>query len=160
MAKVFIGLGGNLSDPVKQLKLAINSLDELAETSVVNCSQFYGSTPLGPSDQPDFINAVCQVETKLTPTRLLSALQNIELEQGRIKKRHWGERLIDLDILLFDDLEMSTESLTIPHVEIANRDFVLIPLAEISPGQMIPNKGSVEQLISDLKTTYLNPLNH
>jgi 7,8-dihydro-6-hydroxymethylpterin-pyrophosphokinase len=90
----------------------------------------------------------------------LSALQQIEVEQGRIKKRHWGERLIDLDILLYADLSMNTPNLTIPHAEITRRDFVLIPLAEISPGLVIPSLGPVETLISNLDTSYLNPLNH
>lgn len=158
MASVFIGLGGNLADPVEQLKIAINSIEQLEATQLVCCSQFYGSTPLGPEDQPDFVNAVCQIETELLPDVLLAALQTIEKTQGRIKKRHWGERLIDLDILLYDNQAILSEHLTIPHVEIANRDFVLIPLAEISPSLVIPSKGSVEALISNLSETYLKPL--
>lgn len=158
MANVFIGLGGNLSDPVKQLKTAIDSISQLEATQLICCSQFYGSTPLGPEDQPDFVNAVCQIETELLPDVLLAELQTIEKTQGRIKKRHWGERLIDLDILLYDQQQISSEHLTIPHVEIANRDFVLIPLAEISPNLVIPNRGAVEGLISSLSETYLKPL--
>ena len=109
-------------------------------------------------DQPDFANAVCQLETQLSPQVLLSALQQIEVEQGRIKKRHWGERLIDLDILLYADQIIQTPDLIIPHAEIAQRDFVLIPLAEISPGLVIPCLGCVETLISNLETSYLKPL--
>ncbi|MCF6299086.1 MAG: 2-amino-4-hydroxy-6-hydroxymethyldihydropteridine diphosphokinase [Thiomicrorhabdus sp.] len=158
MATAFIGLGSNLSDPVKQLNLAISYINRLPDTSVVRTSQFYGSTPLGPSDQPDFVNAVCLIETAFTPLALLSALQTIESEQGRVKKRHWGERLIDLDILLFDGLELASDVLTIPHKELTSRDFVLIPLLEIAPDLAIPNKGSVKSLIATLQTSYLYPL--
>ncbi len=160
MANVYIGLGSNLENPLSQLQLAVEHLESLPETALVGCSQFYGSKPLGPDDQPDFVNAVCQIETQLSPQVLLSALQQIEIEQGRIKKRHWGERLIDLDILLYADEIIKTTDLTIPHAEIALRDFVLIPLAEISPGLVIPGLGCVETLISNLETSYLKPLNH
>ncbi len=158
MAQVFVGLGSNLSDPIKQVNRALRSLDELAQTRMVSCSKLYGSAPQGPQDQPDFVNAVCLLETQLTPMDLLLALQGIEQAQGRVKKRHWGERLIDLDILLFDDLTVSLPELTIPHVEIANRDFVLIPLFEIAPDASVPNQGSVRSLISRLNTSYLHPI--
>jgi 2-amino-4-hydroxy-6-hydroxymethyldihydropteridine diphosphokinase len=158
MAQVFVGLGSNLSDPVKQVNRALCSLDELAQTRVLSCSKLYGSAPQGPQDQPDFVNAVCLLETQLSPMNLLQALQGIEQAQGRIKKRHWGERLIDLDILLFDDLTVSLPELTIPHIEIVNRDFVLMPLFEIAPDVNIPNQGSVWSLMSQLKTSYLHPI--
>lgn len=158
MARVYLGLGSNLANPVVQLQAALSRMDALAETRLVRCSQFYSSRPLGPADQPDFVNAVCEIETQMSPELLLSALQGLELELGRVKKRHWGERMIDLDILLYDDLEMSTDVLTIPHLEIRHRDFVLIPLAEIAPGLVIPNLGSVETLIANLTETYLKPL--
>ncbi|MDA3807650.1 MAG: 2-amino-4-hydroxy-6-hydroxymethyldihydropteridine diphosphokinase [Thiomicrorhabdus sp.] len=160
MANVYIGLGSNLEDPLSQLQVAVEQLKSLPETALVGCSQFYGSKPLGPDDQPDFINAVCQIETQLSPPVLLSALQQIEIDQGRIKKRHWGERLIDLDILLYADKIIKTTDLTIPHAEIALRDFVLIPLAELSPGLVIPGLGSIETLILNLETSYLKPLIH
>jgi len=153
-----VGLGSNLSDPVKQVNRALCSLDALAQTRVVRCSKLYGSTPQGPQDQPDFVNAVCLLETELAPLNLLQALQGIEQAQGRVKKRHWGERLIDLDILLFDDLTVSLPELTIPHVEIVNRDFVLIPLFEIAPDVKVPNQGSVRSLISQLNSSYLLPV--
>ncbi len=158
MANVYIGLGSNLENPLSQLQIAVQYLQALPATVLVGCSQFYGSKPLGPDDQPDFVNAVCQLETQLTPQALLSALQQIEIDQGRIKKRHWGERLIDLDILLYADQIIKTAELTVPHSEIALRDFVLIPLAEIAPGLVIPHLGRVETLISNLETSYLKPL--
>lgn len=153
--KAFIGLGSNLSDPLKQINVALDSLSNLPSTEVVRTSSFFGSKPLGPQDQPDFVNAVCQIETDLSPEELLQELQNIEQQQGRVKKRHWGERLIDLDILLYDDLQVSTEHLTIPHSQMHLRDFVLIPLAEIAPNIQIGNVGEINTLIDQLEESYL-----
>ncbi len=153
-----MGLGSNLSNPVKQINRALASLERLTDTSVKSCSKLYGSAPQGPQNQPDFVNAICLLETLLSPMELLSALQGIEQTQGRVKKRHWGERLIDLDILLFDNLTLSTPELTIPHSEVSNRDFVLIPLFEIAPDLILPNQGSLRDLIDQLETTYLYPL--
>ena len=158
MSNVYIGLGSNLDGPLSQIQAALRSLKALPETTLVRCSQFYSSTPLGPEDQPDFVNAVCQLQTQLSPEDLLSALQKIEVDQGRIKKRHWGERLIDLDIILYADDIIKTADLTIPHAQVALRDFVLIPLAEIAPGLVIPDLGLVETLITNLETSYLKPL--
>ncbi|MEA1988285.1 MAG: 2-amino-4-hydroxy-6-hydroxymethyldihydropteridine diphosphokinase [Pseudomonadota bacterium] len=151
----YIGLGSNLSNPIEQLKTALQSIDALPSTQLIQSSSFYGSKPLGPQDQPDFVNAVCQIETELSAKELLHLLQKIELEQGRIKKRHWGERLIDLDILLFGDDVISTDELTVPHAQIALRDFVLIPLVEIAPGLVIPKLGMIKSLIAALEDSYL-----
>jgi len=151
----YIGLGSNLSNPIDQLKTALQSIDALPSTQLLQSSSFYGSKPLGPQDQPDFVNAVCKIQTNLSAKELLHQLQKIELEQGRIKKRHWGERLIDLDILLFGNDIISTDELTVPHAQIALRDFVLIPLVEIAPGLVIPKLGMVEPLIAALEDSYL-----
>ena len=153
--KAYIGLGSNLSNPIEQLQTALDTISKLPGTTLEKKSSFYGSKPLGPQDQPDFVNAVCQIETQLTPQELLVALQKIEQEQGRIKKRHWGERLIDLDILLFGDEVVNTANLTIPHSQIVFRDFVLVPLAEVAPGLVIPNKGIIEGLVEKLDKSYL-----
>jgi len=155
---VYIGLGSNLDNPLAQIQTAVASLNQTKELEVLACSSLYGSKPQGPQDQPDFANAVCLVETTLSPLNLLACLQTIEQQQGRVKKRHWGERLIDLDILLYGAQVISTEVLTVPHAELANRDFVLIPLAEIAPGLVVSNMGAVESLISKLDTSYLKPL--
>jgi len=152
---VYIGLGSNLSNPVEQLNTALDSISQLPQTQLENCSSFYGSKPLGPQDQPDFVNAVCKIQTALNPQELLVALQNIEHKQGRIKKRVWGERSIDLDILLFGEQIVVTNNLTIPHLQMTFRDFVLVPLAEISPGLVIPGQGQVEQLLAKLEESYL-----
>lgn len=151
----YIGLGSNLSNPIEQLKIALQSIDALPSTQLLQRSSFYGSKPLGPQDQPDFVNAVCKIQTDLSAKALLHQLQKIELEQGRIKKRHWGERLIDLDILLFGDQLISSDELTVPHTQMALRDFVLIPLIEIAPGLVIPKLGMVEPLITALEDSYL-----
>lgn len=152
---VYIGLGGNLSDPVEQLKIALQSISKLPNTVLEKSSSFYTSKPLGPQDQPDFVNAVCKITTELSPQQLLAALQKIEQEQGRVKKRHWGERLIDLDILLYGEQVIQIENLTVPHVQMTLRDFVLVPLAEIAPGLVIPNKGKVEAMLKQLEESYL-----
>lgn len=160
MAKLhsaYIGLGSNLEQPAKQIQIAIDTLDALSEVKVIKCSQLYASKPQGPQDQPDFVNAVCLLETSLEPLALLDCLQSIEQQQGRVKKRHWGERLIDLDILLFDSQVMKSERLTVPHKEIGSRDFVLLPLAEISPGLVIPSLGSLDELIAQLEQTFVIP---
>lgn len=156
----YIGLGSNLSNPVEQLKIALQTLDALPTTRLLQSSSFYGSRPLGPQDQPDFVNAVCKIQTHLSAKELLHQLQKIELEQGRIKKRRWGERLIDLDILLFGDEVISSDELTVPHTQIALRDFVLIPLAEIAPGLVIPKLGTIESLIAALEDSYLITLDY
>lgn len=155
MNTVYIGLGSNLSDPVKQLDEALLSIDGLSNTRLTKTSSYYGSKPQGPQDQPDFVNAVCQIETELGPENLLTALQNIEQQQGRVKKRHWGERLIDLDVLLYEQQQIQSERLTVPHPQLQLRDFVLLPLAEISPGLVIPGLASVEELIDKLEQTFV-----
>jgi 2-amino-4-hydroxy-6-hydroxymethyldihydropteridine diphosphokinase len=159
MHYVYIGLGSNLSDPGQQILLALNSINELPNTDLVSTSSLYGSKPLGPQDQPDFVNSVCLVKTELSPQGLLEALKKIEKDQGRVKKRLWGERLIDLDILLYDDMEMTTEELTIPHSQMHLRAFVLKPLVEIAPAIKIPKLGSAEQLLAQLADGYLITLN-
>jgi len=156
---VYIGLGSNLANPVEQLKIALKSISELSNTQLNRCSSFYSSKPLGPQDQPDFVNAVCKISSELSPQELLYALQQIEQQQGRIKKRHWGERLIDLDILLYADQIIETENLTVPHSQIALRDFVLVPLNEISPGLVIPGKGTIESSLENLDESYLIAIN-
>ncbi|WP_321324395.1 2-amino-4-hydroxy-6-hydroxymethyldihydropteridine diphosphokinase [Thiomicrorhabdus sp.] len=156
---IYLGLGSNLANPVEQLKKALKSISVLPKTHLDQCSSFYGSKPLGPQDQPDFVNAVCKIQSELSPQELLLSLQKIEQEQGRIKKRHWGERVIDLDILLYGEQLIETETLIVPHSQIALRDFVLVPLAEISPGLVIPGKGLVTDLLDNLDESYLMTLN-
>jgi 2-amino-4-hydroxy-6-hydroxymethyldihydropteridine diphosphokinase len=149
MAAVFIGLGGNLDDSLALLcsaRLAIAALAGVRETAF---SSFYRSAPLGPPDQPDYVNAVMAVETSLPPRDLLKALQQIEQSHGRVRTgRRWGPRTLDLDILLYGEEQIHGEGLTVPHAGIAEREFVLYPLAEIAPpGLAIPGKGGLAELV-------------
>ncbi len=159
MIKVYIGLGSNLNDPQAQLKKAIISLDMVTSTSVVRTSSFYRSKPVGPQDQPDYINAVVELATELSAHVLLSYLQSIENEHGREREIKWGARTLDLDILLFGDEIIQDDHLGIPHVEMYKRGFVLLPLDEISPDCMIPGIGAVSSLLRQINTDDLVKLN-
>ncbi|WP_438971354.1 2-amino-4-hydroxy-6-hydroxymethyldihydropteridine diphosphokinase [Methylophaga sp.] len=143
---VYIGLGSNLDNPQAQIKTAIADMALIDETTLVQSSSLYSSPPMGPQDQPDYVNAVVCVDTKLSAHRLLDALQSIEKQHGRIRKRHWGERTLDLDILLFADKVIDDERLTVPHPGISDRAFVVYPLAEISPELVVPGLGPLEQI--------------
>jgi 2-amino-4-hydroxy-6-hydroxymethyldihydropteridine diphosphokinase len=150
MTAAWIGLGSNLDDPRRQVLDAIDEVDGLAETRLVRRSALYMSQPMGPQDQPDFINAVAVVETSLEPLDLLAALQGIELKHARRRERHWGPRTLDLDLLLYGDSVIDHPDLEVPHPGIAERSFVLLPLAEVSPGIGIPGIGTVEALLAAL----------
>ena len=126
-----IALGSNLGDKAANLRRALELLDERG-VEVVKVSTFICTEPYGVTDQPQFLNAVCQVRTSLEPLALLHTLLGIEQEMGRVRLRHWGERNIDLDLLLYEDVVMDTPELKLPHPDMQNRDFVLLPLAEIA----------------------------
>jgi len=145
--RAFIGLGSNLESPVEQVLSAQKALDTVEDTKVIQHSSLYSSPPMGPQDQPDYINAVSEVETTLLPHALLDALQTIEQQQGRVRLRHWGERTLDLDLLLYGQDSISDERLTVPHPGIKDRAFVLYPLAEIAPELEIPGQGDVPNLL-------------
>lgn len=130
--QAFIGLGSNLDDPLRQLDNALSEIDTCPQMQVENLSSFYQSAPIGPQDQPSYINAVCQISTSLAPLDLLTKLQSIESNAGRVRIKHWGARVLDLDILLYDKIAMSTQTLVIPHPEMLKRNFVLLPLEEIT----------------------------
>jgi len=147
MKGVFIGLGSNLNDPIAQIKLAIDTIDSLEDVSVIAQSSLYSSPPMGPQDQPDYINAVIEIDTRLFAHHLLDDLQAIEQQQGRVRKRHWGERTIDLDILVYGANTLEDERLHVPHPGMAQRSFVLQPLAEIAPDLIIPTLGNIQQLL-------------
>ena len=135
MSVCYIGLGSNLQNPRQQLNAAKNALDKIQNTKIIRCSSIYQSEAitLDGQVQPDYLNAVIKIETKLMPEVLLDELQSIENQQGRVREKRWGERTIDLDILLFGDQQIKTERLIIPHCEMKNRNFVLYPLSQISP---------------------------
>ncbi|WP_439327636.1 2-amino-4-hydroxy-6-hydroxymethyldihydropteridine diphosphokinase [Lonepinella sp. BR2357] len=151
MAIAYIALGSNLNQPVQQLNAAIEAMAVLPQTQVLAVSSFYRSKPLGPQDQPDYVNAVAKLQTELAPLALLDALQQIENQQGRVRLRHWGERTLDLDILLYGQLVIQSERLTIPHYDMHNREFVIVPLYEIDKDLHLPNGLSLSDLIENVK---------
>ena len=146
MTLAYIALGSNLNEPIAQLDAAVQAISELSQTQLVQVSPYYGSKPMGPQDQPDYVNAVLSIETNLSPLALLDELQRIENEQGRIRLRRWGERTLDLDILLYGNLEMQSERLTLPHYDMQNREFVIVPLFDIAPQLVLPNGSAVRNL--------------
>lgn len=143
----YIGLGSNIEQPYQQVKNAIIALDKIPDTKVRRDSGYYKSRPMGPKDQPDYVNAIVELETVLTPAKLLEQCQNIEQQQGRVRLRHWGERSIDLDILLYADLLIETDALTVPHPGISQRDFVYIPLLKLEPEIDVPGKGLLRDIV-------------
>ena len=129
----YIGLGSNLQTPNEQVNQALQRLAEIPQTRLVTASPLYRSVPLGPADQPDYINAVAALETRLSPAALLDALQAIEQQQGRTREgAQWGPRTLDLDLLLYGDQQIHTERLTVPHPGLGERIFVLYPLYDIA----------------------------
>lgn len=150
MSLVYIGLGANLDHPQQQLEQALQELARLPNVTLVAQSSLYHSKPVGPQDQPDYVNAVAALETNLEPLALLDALQQLEQDHGRIRKRHWGERTLDLDIILIDDCVIDSERLKVPHPFAQQRSFVLYPLAEISPQLIFPDGAALQQLLTEL----------
>ena len=148
MAEVFIGLGSNMDGPHDQLDRALESLSTSADIELVAVSDRYQTPPIGPS-QPDYINAVAQLRTSLPPEALLDKLQSIEQQQDRVRTVRWGPRTVDLDILLYDNMLCDTERLTIPHPRMAERAFVLLPLADINRDLPLPNGKTVGQLLAN-----------
>ena len=149
MNKVFIGLGSNLDAPLSQLKKAIERLKQLKALNFISASGFYCSSPMGPQDQPDYINAVVEVSTTLSAEQLLDELQKIEHEQGRIRKQHWGARTLDLDILLYGNEVINSERLIVPHSGISQRNFVLYPLQDLVESNFkIPLLGKISELVA------------
>jgi len=136
---VVIGLGGNLADPRRRLCQALQSLASLPDTRLVRHSDLYASAPVGPQDQPDFVNAVAVVDTALAPLALLDALQDLENAAGRERRRHWGERTLDLDILLWERRSIALPRLTVPHPELTRRAFVVGPLIDLLPDCRLPD---------------------
>ncbi len=159
MNNVFIGLGSNLDNPVSQIKKAIDHIKKIKTLKLINISGFYSSPPMGPQDQPDFINAVAEVATDLSAEQLLDELQQIENMQGRVRLQHWGARTLDLDILLFGSDVINTERLTVPHSGIRERSFVLFPLNDLVDSDfMIPTLGKITELLTACPVTGIKRL--
>lgn len=150
MATTYIALGANLGEPIQTLKDAILHLSGLPQLKFLRSSSLYSSTPMGPSDQPDYVNAVCCADTDLMPLELLDLLQAVEHQFGRQRTKHWGPRTLDLDLLLYDDSVIDEPRLSVPHPGLTERDFVLIPLAELAPELRLPDGRSVASLLTNM----------
>lgn len=145
-----IALGSNLGDSKANLNSALSILDQTTGIRVQTCSSYYHTAPIGPA-QPDFLNACAILQVELTPQDLLKNLLRIEQHFGRIRRERWGPRTLDLDILLFEDLILSTPELHIPHPCMTERAFVLVPLAEIAPEWIEPVSGeAIAQLVKKI----------
>ena len=152
MSFAYIALGSNLGDKEKNLRRALLLLTQQG-VEVVRVSSFLSTEPYGVTDQPQFLNAVACVRTSLAPLALLDVLLATELAMGRVRLRHWGERNIDLDLLLYEDVVLDTPRLHLPHPDMQNRDFVLLPLAEIAPELKHP---TLQKTIYELKKNLMN----
>ena len=148
----YVALGSNLGDKEANLRKALELLEERG-VEVVKTSSFICTEPYGVTDQPQFLNGVCEVRTSLVPLALLHTLLEIEQEMGRVRLRHWGERNIDLDLLLYEDVVIDTPELKLPHPDMQNRDFVLLPLAEIAPELVHP---ILQKSIEELSNLYIS----
>lgn len=159
MTVAYIGLGSNLNDPKQQILHALSSLRKIPDAEVVRVSSLYRSKPLGPEDQPDYVNAAAMLETSMSAFKLLTQLHQIEQDSGRIRdSQNWGPRIIDLDLLLFGDEKINEENLTVPHPEISNRNFVLYPLIEMTPDLTIPGQGAARDLLEQVAAEGLNKI--
>lgn len=145
--RAFIGIGSNLSGPRNQVQTAFAALDRMPDSRLVNRSSMYRSDPLGPPGQPDYINAVAEIETTLDPFNLLDVLHAIERRQGRVRVVRWGPRTLDLDLLLYANLELADARLSLPHPGMRERPFVLYPLSELATDIEIPGLGALSGLL-------------
>jgi 2-amino-4-hydroxy-6-hydroxymethyldihydropteridine diphosphokinase len=147
MTVAFVGLGANLGEAQVQVRQALGALDAIPHTRVVKSSSLYRSDPVGHLDQPQFVNAVAQLETGLPAERLLAELQAIEARQGRVRSFANAPRTLDLDLLLFGNVLLDVPGLQIPHPRMHERAFVLLPLVEIAPEVAIPGRGEAKALL-------------
>lgn len=151
MTLAYIAIGSNLSAPLEQVNAAIQALADIPQSRIVAVSSFYRTPPLGPQDQPDYLNAAVALETALDAESLLDNTQRIELQQGRERKaERWGPRTLDLDIMLFGDAIIRTGRLTVPHYDMKNRGFMLWPLIEIAPQLTFPTGESLQTVLEHL----------
>ena len=148
VSRAYIGLGSNLDNPASQVERAFDELACLPSSRLLTRSSLYRSAPLGRLDQPDFINAVAYIETALAPHELLKALLEIEHNHGRMREYPNAPRTLDLDILMYDDLQCNEHCLILPHPRMHQRAFVLQPLLEIAPDSSIPGRGAASQFLA------------
>ncbi|NYS30599.1 MULTISPECIES: 2-amino-4-hydroxy-6-hydroxymethyldihydropteridine diphosphokinase [unclassified Pantoea] len=154
MTRVYLALGSNLADPLHQIDAALTALDALPQTQRINTSPFYRTPPYGPPDQPDFLNAAVALETDLSPEALLDHTQRIEREHGRVRKaERWGPRTLDIDVMLFGETVINTERLIVPHYDLLNRAFMLVPLLAIAPDACLPDGRALSPLLATLDSS-------
>ena len=163
MNQAFVAIGSNLENPTTQVQAAFSALEKIPNTRIINKSSLYQTTPIGYDAEalklvPDFINAVVELETDLTPLVLLDALLDIENNAGRERPYQNAPRVLDCDLLLYENIELNTKKLTLPHPRMHMRGFVLLPLFEIAPQLSIPNHGKIAQLINADITTGVTKL--
>ena len=151
MNQVYLGIGSNKNHPYFRINTVLKQINRIKSTNIVKKSSLYVTKPLGPQAQPNFINCVIEIRTNLEPLALLYELQNLERVHNRKKTKRWGPRSMDIDILIYNNLIMNTDKLIIPHPGLEYRDFVLIPLYEITTyGYKIPKYGKIISLIMNL----------
>jgi 2-amino-4-hydroxy-6-hydroxymethyldihydropteridine diphosphokinase len=156
--RAYIGLGSNLDDPLQQLQRAIAALRRIPESRLTAVSPLYRSKPMGPANQPDYLNAVAMFDTCLEPLALLDALQTIEQQQGRVRTgEHWGPRTLDLDLLLYGSEVIDLPRLQVPHPEITRRGFVLCPLSDLAPELTFPDGLSLRDAMAGINFSDLEP---
>jgi 2-amino-4-hydroxy-6-hydroxymethyldihydropteridine diphosphokinase len=153
--QALIGLGSNLDHPSQRLISALRALQRLPG---ITHSRLYTSAPVGPQDQPDYVNAVAEIDTALAPHALLHTLQALELAAGRQRLRHWGERTLDLDILLIDNHLIDSDDLQVPHPQMTQRAFVLLPLLEICPHALLPDGTALSSFLGQVADQTISPL--
>ena len=151
MPEVLLGLGANVGDPVSSITAALDRL-KAGGVRIVRRSRWYRTAPWGVTDQPDFVNLCVAGETELAPRTLLDLIHRVEAALGRERRERWGPRIIDIDILVYDDEPIDEPELTIPHPRLTERAFVLEPLGELAPSLFVPGKGTVQALLAALQS--------
>ncbi|MEO8671939.1 MAG: 2-amino-4-hydroxy-6-hydroxymethyldihydropteridine diphosphokinase [Tahibacter sp.] len=156
MSTAYVGIGSNLGDSVAIVRAAAQSLDQVPKTHVLRLSALYVTPPWGDIEQPDFINAVAEIDTQLAPRVLLTELLAIEARAGRQRDAtRWGPRLLDLDVLLYGNLRVDEDGLQIPHPRLRERAFALLPLADLVPQHNVPGQGRVAEMLARIDTRAL-----
>ena len=153
--RAWIGLGSNLGEREDMIRQALEALAQLPDTDLVRASSLYDTEPVGDVDQPNFLNAVAQIDTNLTARQLLWNLMLIEKRLGRVRTHKWGPRTIDLDLLLYGDQVIDEDDLRVPHAELHRRSFVLVPLVELEP--MLVHPGTGETMVAHLSRLGARP---
>ena len=156
MAFCYIGLGANLGEPVTSIRSALDQIALIEGVELIRSSSLYDSVPMGPSEQPNYINAVCKIKATLSGLDLLHALQRIENEHGRIRQgEHWGPRTLDLDLLILGTQSYSTTELTLPHYGMRGREFVLVPLFELQPDLLMHDSQPIAKWVAECDVSQL-----